>query len=776
MASWDSPSVAPPGGASYAQGLMDFSPIGNLANDFYKGAENKRQYDTARTFSGGLPRDAAGNIDFNRAAEMLAVKGDASQLVPLANADLSRKFLTSAVSDSKTAFPTDPTAQGGAQPVGDASEPRGIRNNNPGNIENGQFAARQPGYTGAESKGRFATFETPQAGIAAANNLLGVYGQQGINTIAGVINRWAPPSDKNDTTSYANTVAAKIGLAPDEPIDLADPKMRAKLSRAMFVVENGRDVVGGAALAAKPAIPPTGVPKGSPDGVPPGPPPGATVRVAGPGAPPAATAGQPQPPPNAAEAPPAAQPAPVAAAPISQPAPQGGAMPPALRAIIPPQFNDPMQYVNFLRQKQASYEAAGLAGIKGADGAAKAYGAQADKVMDQVGKFYELTGEQKNAAASGGLNPLQFENAKIVAKVAAENNASTPEQKLYTQAVDQGFKGTEMDFHAAREAIKGSNFKVIGKDIATGNDVHGFIDPATRKVFDINGKPIDTSKLAGYADGNNASVTGDAYLQTLDPGRANQVKAIAEGRMAPPGGMALKSPQIQALMRDVAQYEPGFDLTSWTARNKTRADLASGKMGQNVSSFNTAIGHLATLDKAAEALNNYNFTPFNSVANLIKSKTGDPAIKNFEIARTAVADELTRAFRGSGGNVHDLVQWESAINAAGSPAQLKAAIKQAVDLLHSRIEAVGDQYNRGMGKTTDPLELLSPKAKASILKLEGRAEPEATRPTVDRSAIERAKADPQGTLAEARAAIAAGKSREGVIEKLREYGVDPSGL
>lgn len=271
-------------------------------------------------------------------------------------------------------------------------------------------------------------------------------------------------------------------------------------------------------------------------------------------------------------------------------------------------------------------------------------------------------------------------------------------------------------------------FSVIGKD-TNGNDVHGFVDTATKKAWDVNGNPIDTAKLASIGGGANSTLTGPAFLETLDQGRANQIKAIADGRMSPPGGMSLKSPQIQGLMRDVAQYEPGFDLTSWTARNKTRADLASGKMGQNVTAFNTAIGHLETLDKAAEELNNYKFTPLNTVANIIKSKTGDPAIKNFEVARTAVADELTRAFRGSGGNVHDLIQWESAINAANSPGQLKAAVKQAVELLRSRIEAVGDQYSKGMGKTTDPLELLSPKAKAGIQRLMGeKAEAAAPKP------------------------------------------------
>jgi hypothetical protein len=40
-------------------------------------------------------------------------------------------------------------------------------------------------------------------------------------------------------------------------------------------------------------------------------------------------------------------------------------------------------------------------------------------------------------------------------------------------------------------------------------------------------------------------------------------------------------------------------------------------------------------------------------------------------------------------------------------------------LLHSRIEAIGDQYNQGMGTTKDPLTLLNPKAQSVLNKISG---------------------------------------------------------
>ena len=76
---------------------------------------------------------------------------------------------------------------------------RGISNNNPGNLE---YSKTNPwvGQTGDD--GRFAKFETPEHGIRALGRNLMSYQRQGIDTVSEIINRWAPPTDKNDTMSY----------------------------------------------------------------------------------------------------------------------------------------------------------------------------------------------------------------------------------------------------------------------------------------------------------------------------------------------------------------------------------------------------------------------------------------------------------------------------------------------------------------------------------------------------------------------------------------------
>lgn len=119
---------------------------------------------------------------------------------------------------------------------GEKGDARGIRNNNPGNLE---YSKTNPwvGQTGDD--GRFAKFETPEHGIRALGRNLMSYQRQGIDTVSEIINRWAPPTDNNDTTSYIKSVCEKLGVAADEPLDASNPDTLKALCAAIIQHENG---------------------------------------------------------------------------------------------------------------------------------------------------------------------------------------------------------------------------------------------------------------------------------------------------------------------------------------------------------------------------------------------------------------------------------------------------------------------------------------------------------------------------------------------------------
>jgi hypothetical protein len=255
-------------------------------------------------------------------------------------------------------------------------------------------------------------------------------------------------------------------------------------------------------------------------------------------------------------------------------------------------------------------------------------------------------------------------------------------------------------------------FTTIGHD-AYGNATYGWVNPRAQTVTPANvpGAQPDTG---ASAETPPSGPTGADYLKTLPKPVADQVKAISEGRIPIPGGFALKTPYWQQRMMMVSQYDPSFDATNYASRAATRKDFTSGKSAQNITSFNTAIGHLGELDKSIDALGNSDYTTYNQINNAAAGPMGNRdrqvALKNFNVARNAVKEELTRAFKGTAGSLAEVEDWNNQINEADSPAALHAAVKKGVDLLESRINAVGEQYNRGMKTTADPVTLLSPQA------------------------------------------------------------------
>jgi hypothetical protein len=114
-----------------------------------------------------------------------------------------------------------------------ADQPRGVRNNNPLNL-----TGHWDGQIGSD--GPFAQFASVDDGRAAADRNLQAYASKhGINTVAGVVSRWAPPSE-NDTHAYVSKVSDALGVDPNAPLDMSDPQLRTKLLGAMESHETGQ--------------------------------------------------------------------------------------------------------------------------------------------------------------------------------------------------------------------------------------------------------------------------------------------------------------------------------------------------------------------------------------------------------------------------------------------------------------------------------------------------------------------------------------------------------
>jgi hypothetical protein len=100
--------------------------------------------------------------------------------------------------------------------------------------------------------GQSTGFQQPasyEEGIKAMDENLKVYGtKHKINTLRGVISRYAPPSE-NDTENYINFIAQRTGLKPDQEIDLTNPAVRHVITGPMILMEKGNKAIFGPAPA-----------------------------------------------------------------------------------------------------------------------------------------------------------------------------------------------------------------------------------------------------------------------------------------------------------------------------------------------------------------------------------------------------------------------------------------------------------------------------------------------------------------------------------------------
>lgn len=115
--------------------------------------------------------------------------------------------------------------------------PLTLRYNNPGAVEFKPWMSAYGATLGPN--GRYAQFPGPEQGYQVMSRILDTYqNKHGLNNVAGIVNRWAPPHvDRNSTAQYIANVSRSLGVDPNSPLS---PEQRPSLMRAMAAYEAGR--------------------------------------------------------------------------------------------------------------------------------------------------------------------------------------------------------------------------------------------------------------------------------------------------------------------------------------------------------------------------------------------------------------------------------------------------------------------------------------------------------------------------------------------------------
>lgn len=129
--------------------------------------------------------------------------------------------------------------------------PRGLRNNNPGNIRKSNEVFQGEVIIGKDRD--FKQFKSMAYGYRVIFRILLNYEKlYKLTTIRKIIGRWAPENE-NNTSAYIYLVSSYSGIPVDERIDFTDREQMIQIIAGMSKVENGReaemsDIIAGWAL------------------------------------------------------------------------------------------------------------------------------------------------------------------------------------------------------------------------------------------------------------------------------------------------------------------------------------------------------------------------------------------------------------------------------------------------------------------------------------------------------------------------------------------------
>lgn len=252
---------------------------------------------------------------------------------------------------------------------------------------------------------------------------------------------------------------------------------------------------------------------------------------------------------------------------------------------------------------------------------------------------------------------------------------------------------------------------------------NSFVTATTQKQLDLQLKAgqiaaqREANRIARTAaDAAAAGVTGEAAVKDLPSDLKNLVRGIASGAVDITKVTSQRGGQRQAMAELVMRFDPTWSTAVAPARAATVKDFTSGKAANNVRSINTAVKHLASLETAAEQLQNAPIQVLNRIKNFGLQQVGDSRVTNFKNAATAVESEMANVFKGTGATDQEIKAWRENINAAQSPEQMKQAITTMIELMAGRLSALSDQYLKGTGRTPD-FRILSEESRKILRKL-----------------------------------------------------------
>lgn len=230
--------------------------------------------------------------------------------------------------------------------------------------------------------------------------------------------------------------------------------------------------------------------------------------------------------------------------------------------------------------------------------------------------------------------------------------------------------------------------------------------------------PATTVTDAATASATPASARNEDFMTKMKgeaPLIAPRVQEMSDGirPMITPYMLARGKPGDQNDLTDklLSKYDPNPDQNRYQFRQKFIDDNKG-----TLTSINTVVNHLGTLDKAATAMNNGDTRALNTIANKLGIQAGpnQSAINTYNLVNQRLSQELTGLYRKGLGTGEEVNETEKNMSNTLNPASAHDAITAQVSLLHGMLDAKDNDWKRGMTTAYKPFDFLSPQAKETL--------------------------------------------------------------
>jgi hypothetical protein len=419
----------------------------------------------------------------------------------------------------------------------------------------------------------------------------------------------------------------------------------------------------------------------------------------------------------------------------------------------------------------------------------------------QAAKIQAARSSLADAVGAGGVNGPDYDSAALHLLKAGDIQGASALANLAGAAQTRKLQLAQFN--------RPSFVPNIGNN-AYGLPTPGFVNPNTQTGTPLNGGGGGGTGSPMNLSGIDPNKRGFDYLSQFPDEVQGAVRAYMAGGVLPSGnprnnGIAAYAKQIaQKVANDVGNPDLADD-TLYAERRRMRTDLgASGasSIGGIISNGKSAFEHLGTYSDALANIGNasYDFPGGSTIAAIQNYATNGPLASSATKAKITAANdaaqkygaESTKFYAGTGGGEGErLMALKTNDPTKSSGEEMASYLETEKQLMLGRLQQKEAQISSTLGPDflarhpvmTPDLQATISKIDANIARLRGQAPPSgaggapaggtapanATPAPLPKITT---KAQVQDALDQARAAIAAGKDRGAVIQRLRQLGIE----